>query len=101
MAGACSAAIWWITTTAFWGARMFGLTKKIFGTAQSRLLSKYRRIVTAVNRHDERLQNFTDEQLRGQTAALKERLAAGESLDALLPEAYALVKQACRRLCGT
>lgn len=79
---------------------MFGLFKKIFGTAQSRLLHKYRKIVAKVNEHEAHFQSLSEEELIGITQLLKQRCANGESLDSLLPEAYAVVKNTCRRLCG-
>jgi preprotein translocase subunit SecA len=80
---------------------MLGILKKIFGTAQDRQVKRYRAIVADVNRWDEKFQSLSDEELRGKTAEFKKRLADGESLDTLLPEAYGVVKQACRRMCGT
>ena len=80
---------------------MFGLLKKIFGTAQSRLLKKYWKIVSQVNTCEEQLQALSDEDLRGKTAEFRQRLQEGETLDQILPEAYAAVKNACRRLFGT
>ncbi len=80
---------------------MFGFLKKIFGTAQTRLLKKYHRSVPEVNRWEEAYQQLTDEGLLQKTAEFKQRIAQGESLESLLPEAFAAVKNACRRLCGT
>jgi preprotein translocase subunit SecA len=79
---------------------MFGIIKKIFGTAQTRKLRKYRRVVDQINRIEKDYQSLTEEQLIGKTTEFKARLKEGEALDALLPEAYAAVKNACRRLCG-
>lgn len=80
---------------------MFSFLKKIFGSAQSRLLTKYRSIVTVTNEWDEKFQPLSDEALRSKTLEFRERLSRGESLDDLLPEAYAVVKNVCRRLCGS
>ncbi|MBS0615378.1 MAG: preprotein translocase subunit SecA [Verrucomicrobia bacterium] len=80
---------------------MLSLLKKIFGTQQSRLLRKYQKIVSRVNAEELKLQTLTNEQLQAKTAELKARHQAGETLEDLLPEAYAAVKNACRRLCGT
>ncbi len=80
---------------------MFGFVKKLFGTAQGRLLKKYGKIVHEVNRWEEKFQSLSDEQLRHKTVEFRERLEQGEPLDNLLPEAYAAVKNVCRRLCGT
>lgn len=80
---------------------MFGILKKIFGTAQSRLVNRYRKVVSQVNRCEEALLSLSDEDLRAKTAELRARLEQGTSLDELLPEAFAVVKNTCRRLCGT
>ena len=80
---------------------MFGFLKKIFGSAHDRLLSKYRKIVHEVNRFDEQFKGLTDEQLRAKTNEFRDRIKKGETLDHLLPEAYAVVKNGCRRLIGT
>lgn len=80
---------------------MFGLLKKVFGTAQTRLLKRYGKIVQEINRIEIQLQQLTDEQVRQKTAEFRQRLSQGESIDQLLPEAFAVVKNTCRRLCGT
>ena len=80
---------------------MFGLIKKIFGTAQDRLLRGYRKIVLQVNELEEDLQALSDDALSRKTNELRERLRAGAALDEILPEAYAVVKNACRRLIGS
>ncbi len=80
---------------------MFGFLKKIFGTAQDRVLRKYWKIVAEVNRWDEQFKSLSDDTLRQKTQEFRDRLNQGESLDLILPEAYAVVKNACRRLCGT
>ena len=80
---------------------MFAIFKKIFGTAQSRLLKRYTKIVGIVNTWEKEFSSLDDEGLKQKTQSLKQRHLSGESLDALLPEAYALVKVACTRLCGT
>jgi len=80
---------------------MASIIKKIFGTAQSRLLRKYSKIVKQINLLDEQYKLLTDDELRAKTEEFKQRIRDGESLDQILPEAYATVKNACRRLCGT
>ncbi len=80
---------------------MFGLLKKIFGTAQSRILKRYWKLVPQINRLEEAYQALTEDQIRLKTIEFKERLSKGETLDSLLPEAFAAVKNVCRRLCGT
>lgn len=80
---------------------MFGLIKKIFGTQQSRLLKKYWHLVPKVNDWEVKYQSLSDDELKAKTIEFKERLAKGEPLDSLLPEAFGAVKNVCRRLCGT
>lgn len=80
---------------------MLGFLKKIFGSAHDRLLNRYRKIVNEVNRWENQFSTLTDEQLRAKTNEFRQRYQKGESLDQLLPEAYAVVKNVCRRLCGT
>lgn len=80
---------------------MFGFLKKMFGTAQDRLVRKYFQIVKQVNLFDQQFQALSDSQLCAKTEEFRQRLQQGEHLDHLLPEAYAVVKGACRRLSGT
>ena len=80
---------------------MFAFLKKIFGTAQGRLLKRYSGIVTDINEWEKKFQALSEEELKQKTFEFKERFQKGESLDALLPEAYAAIKNACRRICGT
>ena len=80
---------------------MLGFLAKIFGTAQARIVKRYRSIVSSVNSHYESFSSLSDDELRLKTDEFKNRYQNGESLDQLLPEAYASVKEACRRLCGT
>ena len=80
---------------------MLGFVKKIFGTAQSRRLKKFQKIVKQINTIEESFQQLSDEEIKQKVPEFRSRLAEGESLDLLLPEAYALVKNTCRRLCGT
>ena len=79
---------------------MFGFLKKIFGTAQDRQVKKYFRVVKDINEWEMKFQQLSDEQLQAKTAELRSRHSKGESLDQLLPEAFAVVKSACRRLIG-
>jgi preprotein translocase subunit SecA len=80
---------------------MFGILKHIFGTQQTRLLKKYHKMVRLVNIEEQKLADLTDQQLKAKTAEFKKRIAQGETVDQLLPEAFAVVKAACRRMCGT
>lgn len=80
---------------------MFTFLRKIFGTAQDRLLRRYAQIVKQVNSWDEKFNSLSNEEIKAKTAEFQKRFENGETLDQLLPEAYAVVKQACRRLAGT
>ena len=80
---------------------MLKLLKKVFGTHQSRVLNKYQKIVTLVNLEESKLQNLTDDQIRNKTLEFKERYKTGETLNQILPEAFAVIKNVCRRLVGT
>ena len=73
---------------------------KIFGSASDRRVSKYRKIAKKIILHEKTLENLSDEELKNQTTKFKERLQKGETLDDILIEAYATVKNACKRLCG-
>ena len=81
---------------------MFSSILKLFiGNHHRRFLRKCAPVVKRINSIELEYQNLTDDQLRAKTAEFKARHAAGESLDTLLPEAFAVVKNAARRLCGT
>ncbi|MCB1180459.1 MAG: preprotein translocase subunit SecA [Chlamydiia bacterium] len=79
---------------------MFGILKKIFGSSQERRLKQYANIVSKVNEWDEHFSPLSDEELRGKTEEFKKRYQEGESLTVLLPEAYGVIKQVCRRMVG-
>lgn len=78
------------------------LIEKIIGDPNEKLLKKIRPIVEKINKIEEEYQKTltTDEDYPKKTAEFKERLQNGESLDDILPEAFALVKSACRRIHG-
>jgi preprotein translocase subunit SecA len=76
------------------------LINKLLRAGEGRVLAKLRNHVVAVNALEEDFKALTDEQLAGETAALRERFAAGESLDDLLPEAFAAVREAASRTLG-
>lgn len=80
---------------------MFGLLKKIFGTAQDRTVRRYFKTVARINDWDQKFNALSDHEIKHKTVEFKERLAKGQTLDELLPEAYAVVKNVCRRLAGT
>src|SRR4051795_2260600 len=70
---------------------------KVFGTANERELKRLWPVVADINALEAQIQPLSDEQLRARTAAFRERFAKGETLDALLPEAFAVVREAGRR----
>ncbi len=74
--------------------------KKIFGSRNDRLIKAYRKKVEAINALEPEVQALSDEALQARTAAFKERLENGETLDRLLPEAFATVREAARRVLG-
>ncbi|GJM06632.1 MAG: protein translocase subunit SecA [marine bacterium B5-7] len=73
------------------------IAKKIVGSRNERILKKYGRIVQTINSLEPELQAMSDEQLQTKTAEFKQRIADGESLDNILPEAFALVREAGMR----
>jgi preprotein translocase subunit SecA len=79
---------------------MFSLLKKIFGSRNDRLLKQLRRQVAQINAFEPQVQALSDEQLRGKTEAFRHRLNAGETLDQILPEAFAVVREAGKRVFG-
>jgi preprotein translocase subunit SecA len=74
--------------------------QKIFGSANERLVQRFRRSVEKINALEAATATLSDDALRGRTAALKEQVAGGRSLDEILPEAFALVREAGRRTLG-
>lgn len=80
---------------------IFDLLKRIFGTQQTRTVRKYFKIVQKINKEEERLQSLSDDAIRAKTAEFRKRLQNNETVDDLLIEAYAVVKNVCRRLVGT
>ncbi len=76
------------------------LARTIFGSANDRSLKAYQRRVPEINALEPAMHALGDEALRAKTAEFRERLAAGEALDALLPEAFAVVREAATRTLG-
>jgi len=80
---------------------MFGsMLKKIFGSKNDRVLKKIQPLVESINRLEEGVGKLDDAALAAMTVQFRERLAGGESLDALLPEAFAVCREASRRVLG-
>lgn len=74
--------------------------KKIFGSRNDRLLKAYRKQVLQINALEPAISALSDEQLRAKTDEFKERVQKGETLDDLLPEAFAVVREAGKRVYG-
>ena len=79
---------------------MLGIAKKIFGTENDRKLKKLRPLVDHINSLEPTFEPLTNDQLKAKTDEFKKRLAEGESLDDLLPEAFATVREAAKRTLG-
>ena len=77
-----------------------GLFQKIFGTHSEHELKRIYPIVDAIEALDAQMQELSDEELKGKTAEFKERLAGGETLDSILPEVFAVVREAGSRVLG-
>lgn len=77
-----------------------GLLKKIFGSRNDRLIKQYSQTVRRISALEPSLQGLSDEELRAKTDEFRQRHAAGESLDDLLPEAFAVVREAAKRELG-
>ena len=73
---------------------------KVFGTRNDRLVKQYRKKCDAINKLEPEMQKLTDEQLSHKTIEFRERLEKGEQLQALLPEAFAVVREASVRVLG-
>ena len=71
---------------------------KIFGSRNDRLLKQYRKTVVRINAMEQDLEGLSDEALRAKTQEFKQRVAGGESLDDILPEAFAVVREGSKRI---
>ena len=77
-----------------------GFLEKIFGTYSEREVKKLQLIADKIEALDESMQSLSDEQLKAKTVEFKERISKGESLDSLLPEAFAVCREASSRVLG-
>ena len=71
---------------------------KIFGSRNDRLLKQYRNAVNRINALESQFEQLSDEELRGKTLEFRGRVEQGEALDDLLPEAFAVVREASKRV---
>lgn len=79
---------------------MASFLTKIFGSRNDRLIKQYRCKVAVINKLEPEIKALSDEQLKAKTAEFRQRLADGASLDSLLPEAFAVVREASFRVLG-
>ena len=76
------------------------ILKKIFGSRNERLLKQYRQVVKRINALEPAIQALSDDELAAKTNEFRDRLDKGETLDALLPEAFAVCREASQRTLG-
>ena len=80
---------------------MFGsLAKSLFGSSNERYVNSIRKIVARINDFEPTLEAYSDDDLKAQTQKFRDRLAAGETLDDVLPEAFATVRETSKRTLG-
>ena len=77
-----------------------GVLKRVFGTANDRTLRKYQNEVEAINALEPELEALSDEDLKGRGTMLRARLSDGETLDDILVDAFATVREAAKRTLG-
>ncbi len=77
-----------------------GLLRKIFGSRNDRLIKQYAQVAQQINALEAKMAGLSDQDLQACTADFKRRAAAGESLDSMLPEAFAVVREAGKRVHG-
>src|SRR6202012_4626791 len=75
-----------------------GFLQKIFASRNQRLVKQYQKTVAAINALEPQIEQLTDEQLRAKTGEFRQRVAGGESLDVILPEAFAVCREASKRV---
>ncbi len=76
------------------------LTKKLFGTVNDRIVKKYMKVVDQINALEANFEKLDDAAVKAKTDEFRQRIEKGESLDALLPEAFATVREAAKRTLG-
>lgn len=76
------------------------MLKTLLGDPNARKLKKYQPYITEINLLEEEVKALSDEELRGKTAEFRQRLGKGETVDDILPEAFAVVREAARRVLG-
>ena len=79
---------------------MISIFKKIIGSRNDRLLKQYKKTVVKINKLEPEMQALSDDELAAKSVEFKERLAGGQSLDDILPEAFSVVREASVRVLG-
>src|SRR5699024_10052644 len=79
---------------------MVNIIQKIFGSSNQRELKRINKLVALIDEQEENLEKLSDNQLQEKTEEFKERYQSGETLDELLVEAYAVVREASKRVLG-
>jgi len=79
---------------------LLGFLKRFLGDNNDKEIARYREVVEKINALEPQMANLTDDKLTGYTGKFKERLANGETLEDMLPEAFAVVREASRRTLG-
>jgi preprotein translocase subunit SecA len=79
---------------------MVSLLKTIIGSRNDRLLKQYRKQVAQINAFEPAMQGLSDDELKAKTDEFRQRIAGGKSLNSLLPEAFAVVREASKRVFG-
>ncbi|MES9844716.1 MAG: preprotein translocase subunit SecA, partial [Candidatus Sedimenticola sp. 6PFRAG5] len=74
------------------------ILRKVFGSRNQRLIKRMSKVVEQINGLESQIQELSDDELKGKTAYFREQLAAGSSLDDILPEAFAVVRETGRRV---
>ncbi|MBO6729270.1 MAG: preprotein translocase subunit SecA, partial [Maricaulis sp.] len=79
---------------------MLSIARKLFGTANDRLIRRMKPTIEKINAMEPDLQSLSDEDLKAKTPEFRDRLEQGEKLDAMLPEAFAVVREGAKRALG-
>ncbi len=77
-----------------------GTLKKVFGSRNDRLLKKLKKTVVVINGYEKAFEALSDNELKDKTTAFKERLEKGESTDDIAAQAFAVVREASKRVYG-
>ena len=79
---------------------MISILKKLVGSRNDRILKQYRKLVVKINALEKSMEALSDQELAAKTQEFRDRHEKGESLNALLPEAFAVTREAAKRVLG-